>query len=177
MDHFDQSLWPVHNKNRENNEVSQNELEITPSVTVHALLEVYPELEEVLIGIAPPFKKLRNPILRRSVAKVATLKHASSVGNVPLNELIGKLREAVGQTESTKTYSDEDYFGEQPDWFSPESIALSVEEDKLEDKDQMPLVTILQRAKQLKKGEIIELVTTFVPAPGIEIMKSKGFSA
>ncbi len=156
--------------------MSQSPLEITPSVTVHALLEAYPELEEVLIGIAPPFKKLRNPILRRSVAKVATLKHASSVGNVPLNELIATLRAAVGQTESTETYSDEDYFGEQPAWFSPERIALSIEEDKLEDKDQMPLVTILQGAKQLKKGEIIELITTFLPAPGIEIMKSKGYS-
>jgi hypothetical protein len=164
------------NKNRENNEVSQNELEITPSVTVHALLEAYPELEEVLIGIAPPFKKLRNPLLRKSVAKVATLKHASSIGNVPLNELIGKLREAVGQPVSTESYSDQDYFGEQPDWFSQDRITLSVDEGKMDNKDQMPLVTILRDARNVKKGEIIELITSFLPAPGIEIMKSKGYS-
>ena len=35
----------------------------------------YPELEEVLIGLAPPFKKLKNPLLRKSVAKIATIKH------------------------------------------------------------------------------------------------------
>ena len=48
--------------------------------------------------------------------------------------------------------------------------------DKLENKNQMTLVTILQDAKNVKKGEIIELITTFLPAPGIDILKSKGYS-
>ncbi len=157
--------------------MSQNRLEITPSVTVHALLEAYPELEEVLIGIAPPFKKLKNPFLRKSIAKVATIKHISAVGNVPLDELIGKLREAVGQPESMDSYRAQDYFGEQPDWFSPDKISLSLDEDKVEDKNRMILVTILKEAKNVKKGEIIELVTSFLPAPGIDILKSKGYSA
>lgn len=148
----------------EDDEVTQNKPEITPSVTIHALLEAYPELEEVLISIAPTFKKLRNPLLRKSVAKVATIKHASAVGNVPLNELIGKLREAVGQPVSTESYSDQDYFGEQPGWFSPDRIALSVDEDKVDDKVRMTLIPILRGVKNLKKGEIIELITSFVPA-------------
>ena len=156
--------------------MSQNRIEITPSVTVHALLEAYPELEEVLIGIAPPFKKLKNPFLRKSVAKVATIKHISAVGGVPLDELIGKLREAVGQPESMDSYRAQDYFGEQPDWFSPDKISLSIDEGKVEDKDRMILVTILKEAKNVKKGEIIELVTSFLPAPGIDILKSKGYS-
>ncbi len=156
--------------------MSQNSLDITPSVTVHALLEAYPELEEVLISIASPFKKLRNPILRKSIAKVATLKHISSVGGVPLNELICKLREAVGQPVSVDSYGDQDYFSQQPDWFSPDKISLSVDEAKIEDKDKMTLVIILNEAKNVKKGEIIELITSFLPAPGIDILKSKGYS-
>ncbi len=156
--------------------MSQNRIEITPSVTVHALLEAYPELEDVLIGIAPPFKKLKNPFLRKSVAKVATIKHISAVGGVPLDELIGKLREAVGQPESMDSYRAQDYFGEQPDWFSPDKISFSIDEGKVEDKDRMILVTILKEAKNVKKGEIIELVTSFLPAPGIDILKSKGYS-
>ncbi len=156
--------------------MSKHTLDINPSVTVHALLEAYPELEEVLIGIAPPFKKLKNPILRRSVAKVATIKHISSVGGVPLDELIGKLREAVGQEKSTDSYDDQEYFGEQPDWYSPEKVSLSLDEDKVEDKDRMTLAVILEAARNVKPGEIIELVTSFLPAPGIDILKSKGYS-
>ena len=156
--------------------MSQSNIEINPSVTVHELLEAYPELEEVLIDIAPPFKKLKNPFLRRSVAKVATLKHIASVGGIPLDELITQIREAVGQPVISESYEDQDYFGEQPDWFSPDKIALSIDEDKVEDKDKMTLVIILKEAKNIKKGEIIELVTSFLPAPGIDILKSKGYS-
>jgi hypothetical protein len=155
--------------------MSQHRLEITPAVTVHSLLNEYPELEEVLIGIAPPFKKLKNPILRKSIAKIATLKHISSVGGVPLDELIEKLREAVGQSSTLESYSDQNYFGKQPDWFAPEKIVLSIDEEKLEDKNRMTLTLILKEAKNVKKGEIIELVTSFLPAPGIDILKSKGY--
>lgn len=150
-------------------------LEIVPTLTVHELLEAYPELEDVLIGIAAPFKKLKNPFLRKTVAKVATIKHISSVGGVPLGELIAKLRKAVGQSPSHDFYDDEDYFGEQPDWFSPDKVTFSIEEDKMENKDEMTLVTILREAKNVNAGEIIELVTTFLPAPGIDAMQAKGY--
>jgi len=156
--------------------MTQSSIEITPSVTVHALLNAYPELEDVLIGIAPPFKKLRNPLLRKSVAKVATIKHIASVGGVPLDELIAKIRHAVCQAASAETYEDQEYFGKQPDWFSTDKVAVSIDEEKVEDKDHMTLVTIIKQAKDVKKGEIIELVTSFLPAPGIDLLKAKGYS-
>jgi len=156
--------------------MTSGNIEITPSTKVNDLLNAYPELEETLIGIAPPFKKLKNPMIRKSVARVATLKHISSVGNVPLNELINRLRAAIGQPATTDSYEDENYFSSQPDWFSADKISLSVNEEKLEDKDKMTLVTILQEARNVKKGEIIELITSFLPAPGIDRMKSKGYS-
>jgi hypothetical protein len=54
--------------------MSKEHLEITPSTRFAEMLDNYPELEDTLIGIAPSFKKLKNPFLRKSVAKVATLK-------------------------------------------------------------------------------------------------------
>jgi hypothetical protein len=156
--------------------MTSSNIEITPSTKVNDLLDAYPELEETLIGIAPPFKKLKNPMIRKSVARVATIKHISSVGNVPLNELINKLREAIGQPATNDSYEDENYFSSQPDWFSADKISLSVNEEKVEDKDKMTLVTILQEARNVQKGEIIELITSFLPAPGIDRMKSKGYS-
>ena len=156
--------------------MTRDNIEITPSTKVNDLLDTYPELEETLISIAPPFKKLKNPILRKSVARVATIKHISSVGNVPLNELINKLRMAVGQSVTDDSYEDENYFLDKPDWFSEDKISLSFNEEKLGDKDKMTLVTMLQEAKNVKEGEIIELTTRFLPAPGIDRMKSKGYS-
>jgi len=156
--------------------VTQQKIDITPSVTVDALLEAYPELEEVLIVIAPPFKKLKNPFLRRTIAKVATIKQIASVGGIPLDDLISKLRKEVGQPEINESFEDQNYFGEQPSWFLPDRVVRSINEAKLKDKDKMALTIILKEAKSIQKGEIIELVTSFLPAPGIDTLKSKGYS-
>jgi len=156
--------------------MSENKIELTPETKVHDLLDAYPELEDALIKIAPPFKKLKNPFLRKTVAKVATVKHISSVGNVPLNELLNKIRVAIGQETKIDSYDDENYFMDQPDWFSENKIALSITEDKVEEKDKMTLVIILEKAREVQKGSIIELITSFLPAPGIDILKSKGYS-
>jgi hypothetical protein len=148
---------------------------ILPSTKVAALLDRYPELEEVLIGLAPPFKKLKNPFLRKGVAKVASLGQAAAVGGIPVDELVNKLRAAVGQEPITSENSARtgSYFSSQPEWFDATKIVASIDETLI-DRDKMPIVTVLQRAATLEPGEMIELVTTFLPAPGIEIMKRKG---
>ncbi len=151
-------------------------IDITPSTKVNDLLSAYPEIEDDLIRMAPPFKKLRNPFLRRTIGWVATLNQVSAVGDIPLNALINNLRKLVGQSEIKESYKDEDYFLDKPEWFSQDKISLSINEEKMENKNQMTLVTILLEAKNVKKGEIIELITTFLPAPGIDILKSKGYS-
>ena len=153
--------------------MSDHSIKITPDVTVHALLKAYPELEDVLI--ARPFGKLRNPILRRSIARIATLKHAATVGGVPLDQLIQTLREAVGQQASGESYADQDDFGDQPEWFASEKIAISLSEADEEEEDEMPLNRVLKAGQSVDPGQIVELTATFVPAPIIEIMQSKSY--
>ena len=58
-------------------------IDITPQTKVGELLTAYPELEDLLIEIAPAFKKLRKPVLRRTVAKVTSLAQAARVGRWP----------------------------------------------------------------------------------------------
>jgi len=77
--------------------MTESHLPIMPTTKVAALLDHFPQLEDVLIGMAPPFRKLKNPVLRKSVAKVASLRQAAAVGRVPVVELVNKLRAAVGQ--------------------------------------------------------------------------------
>ncbi|HJZ98426.1 MAG TPA: DUF1858 domain-containing protein, partial [Candidatus Solibacter sp.] len=68
---------------------------IEPGTRIGSLLDAYPELEEVLIGMAATFEKLRNPVLRKTVGKVATLEQAAKIGGVGLRELVSRLREAA----------------------------------------------------------------------------------
>jgi hypothetical protein len=90
--------------------------------------------------------------------------------------LVNKLREVVGQPKTNDSYEDENYFSDRPEWFSGDKISLSINEKNLEDKNKMTLVTILQEARNVKKSQIVELTTTFLPAPGLDRMKAKGYS-
>ena len=157
--------------------MSENEFPIESSSRVAAVLDCYPELEDVLIGMAPPFKKLKNPFLRKSVAKVATLRQAAAVGGIPVDELVNRLRSVVGQTPIglEDTGGAATYFLSRPNWFDTSKVVASIDERKDGDEDKMPIITVLQRANRLQPEEILELITTFLPAPGIDIMKAKGF--
>ncbi len=156
--------------------MTDDQMAITPSTKVAALLDSYPQLEDVLIGIAPPFKKLKNPILRRSVAKVASLRQAAAVGGLPVDELVNKLRAAVGQEALEGIEVGDSYSTEQPDWFDRDKIRESIDE-QLSNPNEMALVSVIKAGSGLEQGEILELITTFIPAPGIDIMKRKGYLA
>ena len=151
-------------------------LPIQPTTKVAALLEHYPELEDVLIGMAPPFRKLKNPLLRRSVGKVASLKQAAAVGRLPVLDMVNRLRVAVGQAplDPEPTPEQDPYFQSRPPWFDASRIVDSIDEGDV-DPDVMPLKPLVRRAVALEQGEILELVTTYLPAPGIDIMRKRGF--
>jgi hypothetical protein len=148
---------------------------ITKDMRVAALLRDYPEVEEVLIGSAPAFKKLRNPVLRRSVARVATLGQAAAVGRMPAAKLVNTLRAAVGQEPVALDATEEaTYFEEQPDWFMADRVVVELRDAEF-DPDVMPINPLLRAAKDLGEGEIAEFVTAHLPAPGIDILRNKGY--
>ena len=148
---------------------------ITRDMRVAALLREYPETEELLIGLAPAFEKLRNPVLRRSVARVATLAQAAAVGRMSSDTLVNTLRTAVGQEPLESETSDSStYFEVQPEWFDPNAVTIVLRDEEL-DPTVMPINPLLRAAKDLGDGEIAELVTSHLPAPGIDILRAKGY--
>jgi len=158
-----------------NKAIIESGFSIVPSTKVAALLDQYPHLEDVLIGLAPPFQKLKNPILRKTVARVASLQQVAAVGHMPVRDLVNKLRVAVGQPNLGSDEAPEDsasYFAPRPKWFSNSRIVATIDEKSC-GQDKMPVVTILQRLATLQPGDIVELITTFLPAPGIDILRKK----
>ncbi len=77
-------------------------LTITPKTTVHTLLKEYPFLLEFLAGYHPEFKKLTNPVLRRTVGRMATLDTVAEQGNVPLNQLTDDIAAEIERQTGTR---------------------------------------------------------------------------
>ncbi|MBW1810446.1 MAG: DUF1858 domain-containing protein [Deltaproteobacteria bacterium] len=149
---------------------------ITPDLKVGALLASYPELEEVLIEIAPIFKKLRNPVLRRTVAKLTSLRQAAKVGGVSLGDMISTLRVAVDQEENWNSEGEENEpHQERPAWLTNNTDIEQYDARADIESGGHPLPTVMSAVGKLKAGQTYAIVTPFLPAPMIDQLKQKGY--
>lgn len=149
---------------------------INPETKVGALLEAYPGIDEVLIAWVPAFAKLRNPILRKTVAKVATLEQAAKVGGVSVRELVRKLREATGQAAlDLPAESAPSRAGEPPDWLQKNRVDATIDADALLKTGEHPIGKVRLAAGALKPGGMVRLLSSFRPEPLIQSMLHAGF--
>jgi uncharacterized protein (DUF2249 family) len=151
-------------------------MEILPESKIHDLLESYPQLEEFLMKLNKKYKKLKNPILRRTVARIATLSQVAMIGGYNTLDLVNMLRAEVGQ-ESLKRgelESDEEFSKEAPDWLKEEPKE-TIDANELLDREENPLAHTNSLLNSLQKGEIVLVKSDFLPSPLISTFKEKGF--
>lgn len=153
---------------------------ITPATKVADLLESWPELEQVLVAQAPAFRRLRNPVLRRTVARVATLEQAAGVGGVAVRDLVGALRRAAGLDEAAGAGAElvggatGCAGGEEPAWLAQARVVATIEADALLDAGEVPLARVNSAARALKPGESLRVVSGFRPVPLVEALAKQG---
>ena len=153
---------------------------ITPDSKIGELLERWPELEDVLVDLSPHFRALRNPVLRRTVAKVATLRQVSSVSGVALGVLVSRLRAGAGLAPAVPAPIDEEVGGaapERPGWANEREAARTHDARAAIEAGEHPLPRVMADLAALADGEVYALVTPFVPAPLVELAREKGFVA
>ncbi|MDR1661083.1 MAG: DUF438 domain-containing protein [Azoarcus sp.] len=77
-------------------------MKLTPSTTIHALTEKYPFLVTALPAYNPAFEKLKNPLLRQSLGRIATVEKAAGMGNGNVLSLMlfiaGEIMAATGES-------------------------------------------------------------------------------
>jgi len=152
---------------------------ITPETKIAELLEAYPQLEDVLIQLSPHFKALRNPILRKTVAKVATLERASQMSGIPVRRLVATLREAVGLPGEPGADLDPEMEPASvdavvPAWFDEAKVALRIDADALLAKGEVPLPHVHQAVREVPAGALLCVRSAFRPAPLLEALHKAG---
>jgi len=147
--------------------------EITLETKIADLLS-YEGMKDILIEINPKFEKLNNPILRRTIAKVAGVKQAAIVGGMDPMVLLNKLRVAVGQAPLEETLpSTETTPQAEPTWINQEA-SIIFDANEVLDNDKNPLAELNKALKSLDKGEVIVIHSDFRPEPLIEEFIKKG---
>jgi len=149
---------------------------ITPQTKVGEFLDAYPHLEDLLISFSPTFQKLKNPILRKTVAKVATLQQVARVGNISVDKLVNTLREEAGQDTLDISKGRPGESTEKPDWVREDRITDRFDAIPVINAGENPMAAILRRVDLLDPDRIFLFKTPFYPAPIIEKIEQKGFN-
>ncbi|HEX2977484.1 MAG TPA: DUF1858 domain-containing protein [Bacteroidales bacterium] len=139
---------------------------ITPKTKIYDLLEAYPELEDTLIGAAPEFKKLKNPVLRKTITRITNIGQAATIGGLNVEELVNRLRQKVGQG-SIEEIDDagSKYVTLKPDWFDKGNVVNSIDIREMLNRGEQPVHEVLSSIKKLNENEILEIIAPFIPAP------------
>ena len=139
---------------------------ITPKTKIYDLLEAFPELEEILIRSAPEFKKLRNPVLRKTIARITNIGQAAIIGGLNVEELVNRLREEAGQGSLGQfDESGAKYVTTRPEWFRKEAVSHTIDIREMLNKGEQPVHEVLAAIKRLNENEILEIIAPFIPAP------------
>jgi hypothetical protein len=150
---------------------------ITPDSKLGELLERWPGLEDVLVQLSPHFRALRNPVLRRTVAKVATLRQVSSVSGVALGTLIERLREGAGLPPGALPEEEATAPRERPAWASEDAATQTLDARSSIEAGEHPLPRVMSELAALLDADVYQLLTPFVPAPLVDLARSKGFES
>jgi hypothetical protein len=72
-------------------------MELSTNTKIDDLLKQYPFLLDFLITLAPMFKNLKNPVMRKTVGKVATLEKAAAIGGLKVEDLLSRLSAEISK--------------------------------------------------------------------------------
>lgn len=150
-------------------------MEITRRSRLTDVLRAYPFLEEQIIDIAPPFKNLRNPVLRRTVGQLATVESVAQIGNMDVVDLVNTLRRLAGQGELAAApgpLTAPALEAGAPAWIVDEPSYV-VNGTELLDAGEVPLERVNELLAGLPPNGYILLVTNFEPAPIVEAMQKQ----
>jgi hypothetical protein len=148
-------------------------MDITPDTKIAELLKAFPQLEATFIKFSPAFSALKNPVLRRTVAKVTSLQQASKVGNVSIVEIVNALRAEVGQPSIGESLAQNDVDNSAN--FIPEHITHRFDARPIIEAGDHPRDAVAALAERLKSGDCLEVLTPFPPVPISDLLRKKGF--
>lgn len=152
-------------------------MDIHPRSKLMEVLEAYPALEEEIIRAAPAFQNLRNPLLRRTVGRLATLEQVARIGELAVNEFVNRLRRAAGLPALAEGQTGAPVAVAPPDESDPHWVRgepqFTVNGTELLARGEVPLNVVNDLLPRLEPGRFLLLVTHFEPLPMIEAIAAQ----
>ena len=149
-------------------------MKITPHTKISALIEADERAIEALASASKPFKRLKNPILRKVMAPRVTIAEAAKMGGCTVETIISALKPLGFEYEQDKPRRENDD-EPVPAWIfsSPEENIINLDVRGIIESGTDPLKEILGAFKEVPPGKILCVINTFVPTPLIHLLKQQ----
>ena len=150
-------------------------MEITAKTKIIDILNSYPGLEDKIIQAAPVFSNLKNPVLRSTVGRLATVERVAQVGGLDVFTFVNLLRREAGQEEKPGTPDPENYqayVAREPEWIMGEP-QFTINGIEMLARGDVPLNRTIELVRQLDSGRFLLLVTNFEPKPMVDALKKQ----
>ncbi len=156
--------------------------QVTADTTIARALAADPDLVDRLIAFNPVFRKLKNPILRRTMARLASFADAARVAGVPLQALLDVANGAPAAASPGASPSGAAVQAvtatAAPDWVETldRAAAVGLDVRPLLSSGEDPFATIMGVVAKLAPGAVLMLDAPFDPAPLRRVLAGKGCS-
>jgi uncharacterized protein (DUF2249 family) len=140
-------------------------------------------LLEVLVAAAPAFKKLQNPLLRKTMSKLATVEQAARIAGLDAADLLARLNGALAGEPPRDVRPIGAARAAPPQEAVPAAL-LDVPPERIVDLDvreelragREPFRLIMSAAGRVDGGGVLRLRAIFEPAPLYPVLGRQGFS-
>ncbi len=128
-------------------------MELNAKTKIDDLLKQYPFLLDFLITLSPAFKNLKNPVMRKTIGKVASLKKAAGIGGLEVENLISSLNAEIKKQNSSVPVSGASAPDPQGDALTDPSQKRAVLKSIIKDlHDGEDMEVLKQRFRELVSG-------------------------
>ncbi len=146
---------------------------ISPKTTIKDLLEVNQDLViEALINLNKNFKRLKNPILRKLLARRVSIADACKIAGCSISDFIETMKQVGFAVEMETTEEPSDL---PKPAFKQASRYQTLDVRPILAQDRDPLKEILANISSLEENEGLKLINTFEPMPLIHLLADRGF--
>lgn len=148
---------------------------ISQNTKISELIKENSKSVEAIASIAKPLEKLRNPILRKIMASRVTIAEAAKMGGAKVEDFKRVLSPLGFVFEDEDSVNEEKSEDSKPLWLTntPKEMIGFYDVRSIIENGADPLKEILHRFKDVKPGEILCVINTFVPTPLIHLLKQE----
>lgn len=147
-------------------------MKITKSTKISELIKADPRSIDAIASIAKPFKKLKNPLLRKLMASRVNIAEAAKIGGAKVSDFV-KVLAPLGFEFDEADFTSADEHNAVPTWFQTlnEKDVTRFDVRQILASGADPLKEIMAKFKKIEEGKILCIINTFVPTPLVKLFE------